>query len=145
MIAMTQAGSEECGSPGDFLSWEEAKWHLTSRARKLMVGELEGPCRMESTLHVYAVNFKYHGAATNGDKVSGCMEHCHKIGRGRSPPVRTLEELETLQAELSALTPNLAALPWLWLYHRPEAGGGLAGLLHWGEAGGLPHALVSRP
>ena len=43
------------------------------------------------------------------------MEHCQKLGKGRSPPVRTLQELETLQTELAAITPNLAALPWLWL------------------------------
>ena len=115
MIAMTQAGNEECGAPGDFLSWEEADWQLTSRASKVIVGEPEGPCRIESKIDVFTADFKWHGnyTATNEDLTSGCMEHCQKIGKGRSPPVRTLQELETLQTELQAITPDLKELHWL--------------------------------
>ena len=43
------------------------------------------------------------------------MEHCEKLGKGRSPPVRTLQEVETLQTELATITPNIIVFPWLWL------------------------------
>ena len=106
MVAMTQAGGKDCGAPGDFLSWEEAQWQLHSKARLQMVGELEGPCRRESQVFVYTADFEYH---------SQCMQHCQKMGKGRSPALSTLQELETLQTELHAITPNLKDLPWLWL------------------------------
>jgi hypothetical protein len=106
MVAMTTAGSEECGAPGDFLSWEEEVWTLHSQARMVKVDELEGPCRRESEMHVFTTNFGLH---------SDCMHHCEKLGKGRSPPVRTLEELETLQTEVQAITPNIIVFPWLWL------------------------------
>ena len=80
MVAITQAGSEECGAPGDFLNWEEAQWKLTSKSKIEMVGELEGPCRRESVVNVYTAVFLHQ---------RGCMEHCKKIGDGRIPPVRT--------------------------------------------------------
>ena len=37
MVGMTTAGGEECGAPGDYLSWEEAEWTLHSAARMLEV------------------------------------------------------------------------------------------------------------
>ena len=103
MVAMTTAGSEECGAPGDFLSWEEADWQILSQARMVSVDEQEeGPCRRESVMHVFTANFNDH---------SQCMHHCQKLGKGRSPPVRTLQELETLQTEVQAITPNIIDLP----------------------------------
>ena len=53
MVAWTTAGGEECGAPGDYLSWEEAEWTLHSAARMLKVEASEGPCRRESKIHVY--------------------------------------------------------------------------------------------
>ena len=125
---MTQAGSEVCGVPGDFLSWEEKVWTLHSQAKMVKVDELEGPCRREREMHVFTADFELH---------SDFMHHCEKLGKGRSPPVRTLEELETLQTEVQAITPNIAVLPWLWLAATDQVEGGLEGSLHWGEAGGL--------
>ena len=115
MVALTQAGGEECGAPGDYVSWEEEDWQLHSQARRQMVGELEGPCRRDSQLTVYTADFEYHGAATNDEKISGCMEHCQKLGQGRSPPVQTQEEWYFLWKELNAITPELWRLPYLWL------------------------------
>ena len=43
------------------------------------------------------------------------MEHCQKLGQGRSPPVRTQEEWDFLWKELNAITPELWRLPYLWL------------------------------
>ena len=68
--------------------------------------ELEGPCRRDSAMNVFTANYNQH---------SECMYHCEKLGKGRSPPIRTLEELKTLQTELQAITPNTMDLPWLWL------------------------------
>ena len=93
MIALTQAGSAECGSPGDFLNWAEPSWqkfsplenasdsvwYLHSQARLMDVEELDGPCHRQSVYNVFTVTFKAH---------SDCMHHCQKIGQGRSPPVR---------------------------------------------------------
>ena len=72
MVALTQAGGEECGAPGDYVSWEDEDWKLTSQARMEMVEELEGPCRRESEVTVYTADFQYHSAATNPGKHSGC-------------------------------------------------------------------------
>ena len=48
MIGQTTAGGEECGAPGDLVSWEEAEWTLHSQAKVIDVDrEWEGPCRRE--------------------------------------------------------------------------------------------------
>ena len=106
MFAMTTAGSEECGHLGDFLIWEEAHFQIHSQARMFTVDELEGPCRRESGINVFTADYKLH---------CECMGHCEKLGKSRSPPVRTLQELETLQTELAAITANIVVLPCLWL------------------------------
>ena len=106
MEAMTQAGSPECGAPGDYLSWEEADWQLHSRAKIAMLEEGDGPCKKASLLHIYTGEFIYH---------SDCMEHCQKLGKGRSPPIRTGQELETLRAEMRAITEDTEKLPNVWL------------------------------
>ena len=41
------------------------------------------PCRWDSKLNVYTAEFS---------KNHMCMEHCQKLGTGRSPPLRTKEE-----------------------------------------------------
>ena len=49
MEGLTRAGEEECGAPGDLVSWEEAEWTLHSQAKVIEVDrEWEGPCRRES-------------------------------------------------------------------------------------------------
>ena len=57
MENMTRAGSEECGTPGDYVSWEEAPWQLFSKAKTMTVEELDGPCRRESTFNVFTAEF----------------------------------------------------------------------------------------
>ena len=84
MKKMSQTGMEECGVPGDLLSWEEAEWILHSKARLIEIdGALEGPCRKESKMHVYPM-LDYHWQFR-------CMELCDKLG-GRSASVVTLNE-----------------------------------------------------
>ena len=109
MVALTQAGGEECGAPGDYVSWEEAQWKLTSHAKMEVVGELEGPCRRESQVNVFTPPAGYLWSHID------CMEHCQKLGRGRSPPVRTLEEWDWMKKEVHAITPDISHLPYLWL------------------------------
>ena len=49
MVGLTMAGGDECGAPGDLVSWEEAEWTLHSQAKVIEVDrEWEGPCRRES-------------------------------------------------------------------------------------------------
>ena len=115
MVALTSAGGEECGGPGDFVNWEEEDWQLMSQARMEMVEELQGPCRRESEVTVYTADFTYHSAATKPHKQSGCMEHCQKLGKGRSPPVRTLEEWDWLRKEVRAVTPDISVLGKIWV------------------------------
>ena len=106
MVAMTQAGSPECGAPGDYLSWEEADWQLHSKAMISMLEEQDEPCKKTSSLHIYTGAFDYQ---------SECMEHCQKLGKGRSPPIRTKQELESLRTEIGAISDDMAELPFVWL------------------------------
>ena len=93
MVGLTSAGGEECGAPGDFISWEEAKvTHLPGRMQD--VDLREGACSRRSELNYFNAEF-----LRNKD----CMEHCQKIGDGRSPPVVTLQQWDTLRSELNAI------------------------------------------
>ena len=115
MVNLTSAGGEECGAAGDYVSWEEEDWVLLSKARSFMVGDLEKPCRRESEVNVYTANFEVHSAATNVKKKDGCMEHCQKIGKGRSPPVRTPEEWDWLREEVKAISNDISVFGIIWL------------------------------
>ena len=126
LIALTEAGGEECGAPGDYVSWEEEDWQLYSKARLEMIDALDGPCMGNSEVTVYTADFPYHSIATNIGKhssvtteaeLSGCMEHCQKLGNGRSPPMRTQEEWDWLFKEVNAITsPDIRVLKdFIWL------------------------------
>ena len=115
MVSLTEAGNEDCAGAGDYVSWEEEVWKLTGQARMEMVEELQGPCRRESEVTVYTADFPHHSAATNKDKISGCMEHCEKLGKGRSPPVQTLEQWNWLWEQLHAVTPDISVMNRIWL------------------------------
>ena len=107
MVALTSAGGDECGTPGDYVSWEEEDWKLTGLARREMVEEqFEGPCRRESGVTVYTAEF---------EELEACMNHCEKLGQGRSPPIRTLAEWDWLRTEVHAITRDISVLPYLWL------------------------------
>ena len=104
MVGLTTAGGEECGAPGDLVSWEESKWTLYSRAKVIMVDrEWEGPCRRESKVQVFTADFDNH---------KDCMHHCQKISGGRSPPVTTTNEWENFTREV-----DLIVLPRLRSKH----------------------------
>ena len=107
MVGLTRAGEEECGAPGDLVSWEEAEWTLHSQAKLIEVDrEWEGPCRRESQVQVFTADFKKH---------KDCMQHCEKIVNGRSPSVITEEEWKNLMKEIDLITQDRSILPYLWL------------------------------
>ena len=100
MVAMTVADSEECGAPGDFLSWADTDWQLYSQAKKEAIPELDGPCDSVSIMIIYVGNFFDHYK---------CMEHCEK-GNGRSPPIRTQQEWEWLIKNLTIISHDTDAV-----------------------------------
>ena len=106
MVAIT--GGEECGAPGDYVSWEDSDWQLHSKARLMMVDVLEDyyPCKRESKVTTYSASFK---------TVSSCMNHCQKIGGGRSPSIATEEDWTWMHRQNQLITPNVVANTYLWL------------------------------
>ena len=101
-------GGEECGVPGDLVDWEKDIFQLTSKARMEMINidVVAGPCTPPTEVVVYTADFQSQ---------TGCMEHCEKLGEGRSPPVRNLEEWDWLREEVLAITPDVSVLPKVWL------------------------------
>ena len=101
-------GGEECGVPGDLVDWEKDTFQLTSKARFEMIDIdiVTGPCSPPTEVVVYTADFQSQ---------TGCMEHCEKLGEGRSPPVRNLEEWDWLREEVLAITPDVSDLPKVWL------------------------------
>ena len=111
MAAITSPGGTECGSRGDILNWDEAKWTLSDKwagdqwadwvlvVNASKVEEIEwirGPCWRPSMIKVYQMR----------DLIdhSDCMKHCQKIGYGRSPSVVTQEDWRWLRREVEPLT-----------------------------------------
>ena len=123
MVGLTTAGGEECGALGDYLSWEEVEWTLNSAARMLELNPSEGAC-IESKVQVFTAVFKYH---------DDCMEHCQKIGHGRSPPVGTLQQWETFTREVDAITPDTSIFLFMCLAAKEGTEGDMERLPHWPE------------
>ena len=111
MEAITTPGGSECGSRGDLLNWDDAKWILSDKwatdewadwvlvVKASKVVELDwihGPCWRPSKIKVYAIKNLLHGH-------SNCMMHCQKIGYGRSPSLMTQEDYRWLVQELEFL------------------------------------------
>ena len=106
-VGLTRAGEEECGAPGDLVSWEGAEWTLHSQAKFVEVDkEWEGPCRKESKVQVFTADF---------NEQHDCMEHCKKISYGRSPPVTSEKEWKKLTREVDLITQDRSILPNMWL------------------------------
>ena len=130
MAAITSPGGTECGSRGDILNWDEAKWTLSDKwadgqwadwvlvVNASKVEEIEwirGPCWRPSRIKVYPM-YTLHDH-------SNCMKHCGKIGHGRSPSLVTQEDWRWLAKELEPITnkiyslnaPNTLQDLFLWL------------------------------
>ena len=131
MNLQTTAGFQECGLPGDFLSWEksieERQWTLHSKARWVEFdGGLEGPCRARAKMNVFPIKVQH--------RHSECMRHCEKL-RGRSPSVKTETEWEYLWKEIKLLSPDSLRLQKdIWLsVTEGDVDNELAKLDHWPE------------
>ena len=126
MEAITTPGGSECGSRGDLLNWDDAKWILSDKwatdewadwvlvvnASKLVeLDWIRGPCWRPSKVKLYQINKQ--------SDHSFCMKHCQKIGYGRSPSVVTQEDLKWLWHEVDHLPTYTAkgrpAAIYLWL------------------------------
>ena len=71
MVRLTMAGGEECGTPGDLVSWEEAEWTLHSQAKMVEVDrDWEGPCRKEPKVQIFIADFTWH---------HDCMYHFNEV------------------------------------------------------------------
>ena len=69
----------------EWLSGAWSDWVLVINASKVVEVEwLDGPCYRESKIRIYQLNSQHH--------YTDCMNHCKKIGNGRSPSVRTQED-----------------------------------------------------
>ena len=125
MKQLTDAGGEECGTFGDWLSWENAAaWNRTGNATFLTVTDpRDDPCWKASQLHVYLGDFNQ----------PMCMLHCQKIVGGRSPPVGTLDEWRNYTNKLDAITKYSSQLGFIWLASTEGSslGGKLTRLEHW--------------
>ena len=117
MAAITSPGGTECGSRGDILNWDEAKWTLSDKwagdqwadwvlvVNASKVEEIEwirGPCWRPSRIKVYPM-YTLHDH-------SNCMKHCGKIGHGRSPSLVTQEDWRWLAKELEPITNKIYSL-----------------------------------
>ena len=131
MVKETTAGSDECGSRGNFLDWEESvtkeMWTLYSEANFTELDSgLEDPCLMKAKMQIFPMfGYSHH---------SECMEHCQKY-EGRSPPVRTKKEWEHIFKEVRAISPDPRnLLPRSWLSATEgDIGHSLGVLDHWPE------------
>ena len=122
MVAITTPEGSECGSRGDLLNWEEAKWTLSDKwangewadwvlganASKLVELEwIRGPCWRPSRIKSYFIK--------NQNDQSFCMKHCQKIGYGHSPSLVTQEDFSWLVQEVAHLKESLPSFLYFWL------------------------------
>ena len=103
LVNLTTPGHEDCMSPGDYLSWGDSNWKVFNKAEMLWVDLGVGPCAPKSKVQVFR----------NEGHQSNCMELCQKVGSGQSPPLRTLEEWESLTKEIDNISPNSFGYTWL--------------------------------
>ena len=122
MVAITTPGGSECGSRGDLLNWDEAKWSLSDKwangewadwelvvnASKLVeLDWIRGPCWRPSRVKSYSIK--------NQNDQSFCMKHCQKIGYGHSPSLVTKEDFSWLVQEVAHLKESLPNFLYFWL------------------------------
>ena len=109
MREITTPGGEECGSCGDIINWSLSEgWELHGRVKKVRSKTDLEPCSPESQMNLFFLE-SLHSHTT-------CMHLCQKIGDGRSPPVRTLEEWKSIVKEVSLVSPEMSQhIPRIWL------------------------------
>ena len=128
MEEWTTAGEEECGAPGDHVSWDETEvgaalteWSINYGPYKVIEvdREWDGPCRRESKVHAFFHEDQKVPYMTRGlwgfDYHRDCMLHCQKIGAGRSPPLDTEEEWQNFKTEVNLIAKLRYKVNHMWL------------------------------
>ena len=107
MLVMTKPGEEDCGSPGDLLSWgNETFWNLRNATIFEITNPREAPCWKASRLHVFT---------SSSFTQRSCMRHCQKIRGGRSPPIGTKIDWQNYRDQLEAITEDTGQFGYMWL------------------------------
>ena len=149
-------GEDECGQPGDLVSWAEADWKVEDTATMIhLEKDVYDSCRKKSSVSVFQF-YEPH-------RLEDCMQHCQKIVKGKSPSVGSFEEWERVirEVELFTTAGKVGKLAKIWLAvtegdvreaesactlarhrnlgRRADCSfggyrGGLEGLLHWGQS-----------
>ena len=104
MVAMTRPGTELCGAPGDYISWQEVEtleWTASEgdyttyydyydyqEVRKGFLGTVkavDGPCLKESRISMFGATTLTRSQSKNEFSHIECMQHYNKMGDRRSP------------------------------------------------------------
>ena len=96
MVAITSAGSEECGATGDLMAWQDMQWTLSGTAQMETVF-MDDPCTIVSDVHVFT------GVA---EFLSEAVNHCRKIRNGQLVSVTTLDNYITFEYLVDIITFN---------------------------------------
>ena len=127
-------GGESCGQAGDFISWPKTLndpfWTIEDTATMLELDkDFHSPCRKMSSLNIFIMD----GLHRHQD----CMQHCQKLGQGRSPRANDLQQWQAMLSELEVITTKANFIRILsgfliWLsVTEGDPGGRLARLSHW--------------
>ena len=135
MINATEPKGEYCGQEGNLISWKELSkrtgvidtkpiyWILHGKANN--ISQKKGPCaQTQSRVTVFKSEYQ---------SFFDCMEHCQKLG-GKSPSIKTLDELEMLTNELWTIVPETydkSILCWLSVTQGKIVDNKLLNFDHW--------------
>ena len=120
-------GEDECGQPGDLVSWAEADWKVENTVKMIpLEKDVHDSCRKKSNVSVFQFNEPH--------RLEDCMQHCQKIVKGKSPSVGSFEEWERVirEVELFTTAGKVGNLDKLWLaVTEGDVRGRLNRLAHW--------------
>ena len=137
MMDMTNKsrGEDECGQPGDLVSWAEADWKVEDTATMIHLDkDVYDSCRKKSSVSVFQF-YEPH-------RLEDCMQHCQKIGKGKSPSVGSFEEWERVRGEVELFT-KLVNLGRIWLaVTEGDVQGRLNRLAHWPDTETLDEGQI---
>ena len=140
MMDMTNKsrGEDECGQPGDLVSWAEADWKVEDTATMIHLDkEVYDSCRKKSSVSVFQF-YEPH-------RLEDCMQHCQKIGKGKSPSVGSFEEWERVirEVELFTTAGKVANLAKIWLaVTEGDVRGRLNRFAHWPDTENLDEGQI---
>ena len=94
MLALTTAGSKECGENGDLLAWRDMQWHV-SEGTKIETVFRDEPCNVVTNSHIYNEVARF---------LPDAKDHCRKIKNGHMVPVTTFEEYTMYQDQVNQIS-----------------------------------------